>query len=515
MSDKAVGIVGAVTAATVMIAGCSLPNTDKAGSDTIVLKLATIDGQVNSNGYGNAADTFVRALSEVSGDRIQVDVETTYGGEGVSSESKLVEAIAEGDIDGGWPSTRAFAGAGIPGLAAIEAPLTITSYAAEKELAEGDAARLVMSSLEGSGVRGLGLAVGPLRRPFGVREFLLYAREWEGMRFSAHNSPVQTATIAALGGTAVQTSTDWTALDEAGELDGIEFDVAQYLANGYGPQAGKVVSNVVLWPEMFVLTLNHNLWDSLSAQQRGWVQTAADQAVQASVDADYPDEEIAWKLCARGVRFKPADPGQILTIHEAVEPVIDDLAEDSEEAQLLREVQAVADRHPNQDTITVQDSCATEANLPNASNIPTTLAPIPDGTYRKQISEADVAAAGLSNNDGTSGTWTLKVANGHWYVSCRPLSTPGVDCGHSIDDEVLDAGSFYGDDEVVWMLTEPALVAKVTGCQLPADGSEGHCHSGPPPAQLEWSLDGDDLVFSSSSSSLGFETILKTYVRIQ
>jgi hypothetical protein len=313
----------------------------------------------------------------------------------------------------------------------------------------------------------------------------------------------------------VQTSTGWAALAEAGELDGIEFDVAQYLANGYGPQAGKVVSNVVLWPKMFVLALNHDLWDSLSAEQRGWVQTAADQAVQASVNADYPEDEIAWKLCALGARFKPADPGQILTIHEAVEPVIDDLAEDSEEAQLLREVQAVADRHPNQDTITVQDSCATEANLPNASNIPTTLAPIPDGTYRKQISEADVAAAGLSNNDGTSGTWTLKVANGHWYVSCRPLSAPGLDCGHSIDDEVLDAGSFYGDDEVVWMLTEPALVAKVTGCQLPADGSEGHCHSGPPPAQLEWSLDGDDLVFSSSSLSLGFETILKTYVRFE
>jgi hypothetical protein len=40
------------------------------------MNLATIDSQVNNNGYLYAPDTFVRALSQASGDRIQVDVET-------------------------------------------------------------------------------------------------------------------------------------------------------------------------------------------------------------------------------------------------------------------------------------------------------------------------------------------------------------------------------------------------------------------------------------------------------
>lgn len=513
---KAVGSVGAIAAATLWIAaGCSPPDTDKLGSDTIVLKLATIDGQVNSNGYEYGPAAFVRALSEVSGDRIQVDVETTYGGEDATAESELVEAIASGDIDGGWPATRAFAGAGIRGLAAIEAPLTITSYAAEEELADGDAAGLVMASLEDSGVKGLGLAVGPLRRPFGVGEFPLSAGDWEGLRFRSYNSSVQTATIGALGGTAVQAGTDWPALAESGDLDGIEFDVAQYFANGYGPQAGRVASNVVLWPKMFVLSLNQDLWDGLTDQQRVWVQAAADQAVDASVAADYPDDEIAWQLCARGVRFRAADPGEILAIREAVDSVIDELAKDPDEARLLRVVQAAAELHPNQDAITVQDSCTTEANLPNVSDIPTTLAPIPNGTYRKQITEEDVAAAGLANNDGTSGTWTLEVANGHWYLSCRPVSAPGMDCGHTVDDGAVDAGRFYGDDRVVWMVTDPALLAEAAGCRLPADGSDGHCSPASPPAQLRWSLDGEDLVFTSSSLSLGFEKILKPFVRIE
>ncbi len=512
--SKAVGSVAAWAALMLLAAGCSPASTDKSGSEILRLHLATHDGQVNSNGYEYGPDTFVRALSEVSGDRIQVDVETEYGGESASSESEVVEAIADGDVDGGWPSTRAFAGAGIPGLSAIEAPLTITSYAAEAELATGDAADLVMASLEGSGVKGLGLAVGPLRRPFGVTAFPLSAQDWKGLRFRSYSSPVQTATIEALGGAAVQAGSEWPELAQAGELDGIEFDVAQYFANGFGPQAGKVVSNIVLWPKMFVLSLNQELWDSLTEQQRGWVQQAADQAVRASIDGDYPDAELAAQLCARGVRFKAADPGQILAVREAVQPVIEGLAEGPADASLLRQVQGAAELHPHQDSITVQDSCATVANLPDASDIPPTFAPIPDGTYRKQVSEEDVAAAGLGNNDGTSGTWTLEVADGHWRVSCRPLSAPGLDCGHTVDDDILDAGSFYGDDHLVWMVPEPALLAEATGCQLPADGSDGHCAQPQPPAQLEWSLDGDDLVFSSSSLSLGFETILKPYLRI-
>jgi TRAP-type C4-dicarboxylate transport system substrate-binding protein len=94
-----------------------------------------------------------------------------YPGGTASSESELVKAIAAGNIDGGRISVRAFAAAGIPGLAAVEAPMTITSYAADKELATGDAADLVTRNPKDSGIKGLGLAMGQLRCPFGVREY--------------------------------------------------------------------------------------------------------------------------------------------------------------------------------------------------------------------------------------------------------------------------------------------------------------------------------------------------------
>jgi TRAP-type C4-dicarboxylate transport system substrate-binding protein len=510
--SRAAGTVAAL-AALVLLAACAPGGTDKSGSVELRLHFATVDGRVNSSGYDPGPEVFIRSLRELSGNRIQVDVATEYGGGRATGESDLVQAVADGEVDGGWPASRAFAAAGIPGLAALEAPLTVTSRAAQTDLVSGDAARLVAAAVDDHGIRDLGLLVGPPRRPFGVGVFPLSARDWKGLRFRSFNSPVQTAALRALGATPVQAGADWLALARDGELDGVEMDVAQYFENGFGQQAGKVVSNVVLWPKMPVLVLNQAVWDGLTDQQRDWVQESADRAVQASVDTEYPEDEIAAQLCARGARFRPADPGQVLAMRDAVQPVVDALAADPEEAPVLREVQAVAQVHAD-DVITVEDSCRTEATLPQPSDMPTNLAPIRDGTYRKQITEAEVVKAGLGNNDGTSGTWTLEVRHGHWYVSCRPLQAPGLDCGHSVSDDVLAAGSFYGDDRQVWMVEEPTLLADATGCRMPPADAEGYCHPPSPPAQLAWELDGRDLVFSGLSASLGFETILKPYVRI-
>jgi len=98
-----------------------------------VLRLATID-RVNNNGQSYGPEAFVENLAKVSGGRLKVEMTTEYDGGAGDAESNLVNAIASGEVDGGWPSTRAFANAGINGLEAVEAPMTLTSYAAEKTL---------------------------------------------------------------------------------------------------------------------------------------------------------------------------------------------------------------------------------------------------------------------------------------------------------------------------------------------------------------------------------------------
>ena len=189
----AIGCTIALAAST-MIAACQTHSADKAGGDTTVLTLATID-DVNDNGQSYGPQAFVDSLVTVSGGRFKVEVTQDYGNGSAQAESNLVKAIASGTIDGGWPSTRSFANAGIPGFATVEAPMTISSYAAEKELVSGPVAGELLRRLDGSGVVGLGLAVGPLRRPFATHAPLLAPADWHGVRFRVFNSPVQADTV--------------------------------------------------------------------------------------------------------------------------------------------------------------------------------------------------------------------------------------------------------------------------------------------------------------------------------
>lgn len=502
-------LMSVATTTAVFSAGCTASSNDKAGSDTLELRLVTID-EIDNNGYSFGPRTFVSALSAVSGGRIQVEVETGFGDGGATAESDLVEAIAAGEFDGGWPSTRAFAGAGIQGMAAVEAPFTLTSYKMQSAVATGDVAELLLANLDDTDIVGLGLAVGPLRRPFGVEAFLTSAADWKGARIRSYNSPVQSATVDALGGTPVEMGFEWVEKAQSGELDGVELDLAQYLANGYRAEAGKVASNVVLWPKMFVLSLSRETWDGLSDEQRGWVSKAADEAVAASVNGDYGEDEIAADLCERGVRFRQAEPAEMAGLRSAVQPVLENLASNPADGPVLQAVQEVALLAHDQDALRIPDGCSERASGSKETEIPASLAPIPDGTYRKQISEEEVAAAGLSNNDGTSGVWTLTLTHGRFEVTCRPLESPGLDCGNVLFDGSLDIGELRGDESTVWWVTLPELLAEANGCALPpSNTTPGHCPV-PEPFQMTWSMDGDDLVFRDATGG-GYEVTLKAY----
>lgn len=506
------GVRTSVAGVVLLLPGCGLAGpVDRSGSDLLVLSMATVDGQVDSNGYQHGPAAFVAALSEVSGGRIQVEVRTTFAGGDATSESALVEAMAAGEVDGGWPASRAFAGAGVDGLAALEAPMTVTSYAAARQLVAGEAGDLVAASLEGTGIVYLGLAVGPLRRPFGVDSFLTSPAAWRAARFRSFGSPVQDRTIRALGGQPVAAGVEWGKLAEAGELDGVELDLAQYLANGHRSEAARVVSNLVLWPETFVLSMSEARWSSMTNQQREWVSSAADLAVRASIDGAYPDDDIAAALCARDVAFATARPEDLEALRRRVQPVLDELASDPAEEPLLRVVLEVARGHPVPDDVPVPVGCASGGTEP--AGIPASLATLPDGVYRAQIEVSEVVAAGLTNNDGTSGTWTLVVEGGSWTLSCRPLSDPGTDCGHATEPGVLEAGTFRGDGQTVWRVSDSEALAVEVGCALPADGSPGHCPPPPPPARLGWALDGNELRFEGDTSQ-GHEWVLEPFVRI-
>jgi TRAP-type C4-dicarboxylate transport system substrate-binding protein len=466
---------------------------DKAGGDTAVLTLASLD-DVNNNGQSFGPQAFVDNLSAVSGGRLRVDVKTEYGGSGADAESKVVKAIATGEVDGGWPSTRAFSGAGITGLEAVEAPMTITSYAAEKELVTGPVAKTLLDRLSSTGMVGLGLAVGPLRRPFATKAPLLGPADWAGVPFRSFNSPVQEAAVRALGGTPVSAGADWTDLAREGKLGGVEFDIAQYAKNAAPTPTKLGTGNVVLWPKVFVLSFSRQRFEALSDQQRAWVREAASKATTASVDATYDESSPATELCGQGVKFVDAAPDQLAALRAKLRPVLDGLAKDP----VLKEIQAIAASHPELDVPSVPIVCKDSSQSLQAGKPPATMSALPHGLYRVEITRADLAAAGQAEDPGLSGTWTLAIRPGEYRLSCRPLTEPGIDCANSSYDGPLDVGEVRGSGNVVFFTYRPALLAKLTGCLLPTSGSApDHCFPGGGPVRMTWTLEGKSLAFGN------------------
>src|SRR3954447_10084902 len=121
---SALGLAAAMGLAATSCAGAK--SGDRTGGGALVLHLASID-PVNDNGQSYGPQAFIDALGNVSKNKIKVEFSQPYEDGAADAESDLVRAIAQGRVDGGWPSTRAFANGGITGLEVVEAPMTLTS----------------------------------------------------------------------------------------------------------------------------------------------------------------------------------------------------------------------------------------------------------------------------------------------------------------------------------------------------------------------------------------------------
>jgi TRAP-type C4-dicarboxylate transport system substrate-binding protein len=500
---KCIRLLSVAVVAGLLLTACqgALTDRDKAGGRTRVITLASIDA-VNSNGMSSGPSTFLSSLSEVSGGRLRVVVDTdTFGGFDADAESRLVKAIAGGEVDGGWPATRAFAEAGIPGLEAVEAPLTLTSYAAVGDLVSSPVAQQLLDRLSGTGVVGLGLAVGPLRRPFADGAPLLGPEDWRGQPIRSYNSPVQDATIRALGATPVRVSHAWPDAVRQGTLRGLEFDVAQYHANGMTTQAGQITGNVVLWPKVFVLALSHGTWQSLDEEQRGWVVEAAERAVTASVSGPHDEARVVAELCRNGAKVHTASATQLEALRVAVASVVEGLADDP----VLARVQEVAARHPDADALDpTRCRPAPQVREVEQIEVPDSGSSLPDGVYRVEIDPEDVKATGIgAPADGITGVWTMTVRGERYAIDCTPLrESTGIDCTYGeelpadFDSNPREVGRLRGAGNTVYLTHDMVEEQRLTDCVPPPEGTGPRSCFPTSTNRVTWTLEGDVLTFT-------------------
>jgi TRAP-type C4-dicarboxylate transport system substrate-binding protein len=507
--NERTGRLAATASALIVIGACSsgpaADVADKTGGETVVLTMATIDGEVQG---GPAPQAFLDSLAASSGGRFKVDVTTSFGDGAADAESRLVQSIASGELDGGWPATRAFAAAGIEGLEAVEAPMMITSYAAAKELVGGPVADSVTAPLEGSGVVGLGLAVGDLRRPAAADAPLLGLEDWQGIRFRSFNSPTESAAIRALGAEPVNLYAGWREQIVAGSLRGVEVGAA-------GGPANNVTGNVVLWPKIFVFSVSQKRYDALSDEQRGWLQQAADSATKASIDWTWDESTQVAEMCGAGGRIVDSSAEQLAGLRTALHPVIVELGADPESGPLMAQIQGLAEKHPTVDVLEAPTSCQQPAEQPAEELVvPEHRSPFPDGVYRVEVTLDDVETAGLTNDGGLTGTWTFTVEDGTYRLTCQVLDLPDRDCGSSKGYEgPYEAGHLRGTGQTAYFAFDVELMSQFTGCSLPVSDAADSCYV-LEPFSMTWQLDGEMLTFSDPSKWVETAYIIEPWQKI-
>jgi len=513
MSMRTIHRAAVATAGVLVLGpiGTSMMPAEATSGEVVVLRLAGIDGSVYDSPMYVGPQRFVESLDEVSGGRLRVELVEGYGDGAADNESRLIEAIATGAVDGGWPATRSFAAAGIEGLDAVEAPMTITSYAGEKALVSAPVADMLLEQLDGSGVLGLGLAVGELRRPRAAEAPLLTLEDWQGVGFAVFDSEIQAEAIRALGGEPV--AAGFARADEiaAGNLGGAEGGATAI--GGVSPVAPYVTANVVLWPKVFVLSINEDRFASLTDEQQTWVRDAADIAVQASRDATFDDSIAVQAACDAGSRFVDASTDEIEALRTAFAPVIERLAADPVDGPILAELQAIAAEHPGPEPLDITDNCR-EATAAGSGEfvVPDETSELPDGIYRVEVTLSDVQAAGIDNSPGWTGTWTLTIDDGTYQMTCRPIENPGKDCGSSTYEGPLEAGYVRGTGDVVHFVYDAEVHSALTGCATTPEVAPP-CYP-IPTYSVTWSLDGDVLTFSDSQPFVVYDKVLEPWTKI-
>ena len=333
---------------------------DKAGApaEPIVLELAVADGDL---GNAFAVGYFVRRVSATSGGSIRVELDTGLGNWARDAEVQVVRAVASGDVDLGVTSTGVFDSMGLTSFQALSAPMLIDRYGLVDALLESAIPREMLDDLTGVGVTGLGMSFQSLPHPLSEDQPLLAPADWNQIGFGTHRSVVQEQTIRALGGRPVEVfgPTRDQALD-TGRIQAFDFGVFGYTSEfrtGMGRQVPYVAENVVLWPQFNVLIADPHLLASLSAQQRVWLQGAANEATTFSEGLVGREERYVKNACAIGVRFAIATPSELAAMRSALDPVYRRIERDPQTEKFIHQIGNLKRTTPVGPAIKVPPDC--------------------------------------------------------------------------------------------------------------------------------------------------------------
>jgi hypothetical protein len=182
-----------------------------------------------------------------------------------------------------------------------------------------------------------------------------------------------------------------------------------------------VTVNVNLWPQMDVLLANPDRLESLSSQQRGWLEAAArDAAARSAVLAD-KDATALSEACTGGARFSEASAADRSALEAAFAPVYGELERDAATRAYIGRIRALKASTAPDPSPVIPPECAGRAPKQATGGTGASGPADPDlnGTYRYLITKQDAEKAGDNDPEAVyPSITTVTLKDGHLQGGC-------------------------------------------------------------------------------------------------
>jgi TRAP-type C4-dicarboxylate transport system substrate-binding protein len=328
----------ALVLSVLVASGCGGSRIDKAGGSRpakpLVLTLAAYSGD---EGY---AQPFAAAVERLSGRALQIKILGNWPPNATPhdeqfAEGRLVSDVRVGKAQLGLVAARAWDTLGVRSFQALVAPFLIDSLALERQAVESPPADQALASIRRTGVIGVALLPGPLRRPFGITRPLIRPADYRGARIGIRPSLVADQTFRALGARA----SVYTPGDLSG-LDGAELDSLTITENIYDRHARALTANVVLWPKVWTIIINEAVFGRLNRSQREILLAAGRDAVAAELAQTARDQQAGLSnLCREKFPLPAATAAELTALRTAVQPVYAQIERNALTKQWVAQIQ--------------------------------------------------------------------------------------------------------------------------------------------------------------------------------
>jgi tripartite ATP-independent transporter DctP family solute receptor len=307
-----------------LIAGVAMMLAPSAGAQEVKHYRFAHDQQLNT-GYSIAYDIFSTKLKDLSKGAMLVD---QYPGAQLGQESQILQLVRSGDID------FAIVSSANTSTISPEAGVMSLHYLFRSEdhnikaLGDPKVFEAIRDMIDDTvqGIHAIGLGTQGFRHMYGKKE-VHKVDDLKGYKVRVQATATEDAMFAAYGAQTVHMpfGSVYTSL-QTGVMDFGENAVNVYLVNKHYEVAPVLsmteheANNAILW-------ISDKLWQSLSADQRQWVQAAArDVSTQEPKRAFDLERSAATKLEKMGVKI--VTDVDKASFQKIADPYLDKLAKD-------------------------------------------------------------------------------------------------------------------------------------------------------------------------------------------